>query len=138
MSADIMSQRPYLLRAMHEWITDSGQTPHIIVNALVEGVDVPRQHVLDGKIILNISYAAVQNLDLGNDWICFEARFAGTSHLVRVPVSTVLGIYARETNRGMVFSDQDTVAPENNADAGQGEKMETVPESGRPHLRIIK
>ncbi len=140
MSADIMSQRPYLLRAMHEWITDSGQTPHIIVNALVEGVDVPRPHVQDGKIILNINYAAVQNLDLGNDRICFEARFAGVSHLVQVPVSAVLGIYARETSRGMVFSDQDTAAPENsaNADAGQGDKMETATESGRPHLRIIK
>jgi stringent starvation protein B len=139
-SENVNSQRPYLLRAMHEWITDSGQTPHVVVDVMVDGVDVPRQHVQDGKIILNISYAAVQSLELGNDQISFEARFAGVPNLVSIPVSAVLGIYARETSRGMVFSDQDSTASENGTlqENGNGDKKSTAAEPGRPNLRVIK
>ncbi len=136
MSSEKTPQRPYLVRAMHEWMTDSGQTPHIVVNALIDEVHVPRQHVQDGKIILNISYTAVENLSLGNDEICFTARFAGAPYEVRVPISAVLGIYARESSQGMVFSDEATGAPDNQA--GAEKQAGPSGESGRPHLRVVK
>ena len=100
-------RRPYLLRALHEWISDSGETPHIVVDAAAEGVVVPRQYVKDGKIVLNVSFSATQALKLGNDAVSFEARFSGASFAVHVPVRAVLGIYARETGEGMVFSEAD-------------------------------
>ena len=106
-------QRPYLLRAMHAWITDNGQTPHVVVDATVDGVSVPSRHVRDGKIVLNLSHNAVSNLDIGNDRIVFDARFSGTSYSIHVPLRAILGIYSRETGRGMIFSDQESgVAPE--------------------------
>ena len=133
MSASTTSQRPYLLRAMHEWMTDNGQTPHLVVDASAPGVDVPEQHVAEGKIVLNISYAAVRNLELGNADISFEARFGGVPQRLLVPVSTVLGIYARETGRGMVFANEDQGDSE-------AESAEQTPPAGggRPNLKVIK
>lgn len=106
MQDDRIPQRPYLYRAMHEWMTDSGQTPHIAVDATADGVSVPREFVQDGRIVLNISYAATENLDLSRTGISFQARFAGKPFAVSVPASAVLAIYARETGEGMVFSSQ--------------------------------
>jgi stringent starvation protein B len=100
-----VSRRPYLLRAMHEWISDSGNTPHVIVDALRAGVEVPSAYIKDGKIVLNLSMTATQRLQLKNDGIEFDARFAGVAHHVRVPMVAVLGVYARETGEGMIFSD---------------------------------
>jgi stringent starvation protein B len=126
-------KRPYLLRAMHEWVSDSQHTPHVIVDAERPGVSVPRSFVKDGKIVLNLSLTATQNLSLGNEWIEFGARFAGTVHFIRVPIAAVLGIYARETGEGMVFSDQD-LGPEPPPAAAASE------EDGarRSHLKIVK
>ena len=81
-----LSRRPYLLRAMHEWVSDSGGTPHVIVDAERPGVQVPRAYVKEGKIVLNVSASATQRLALGNEWLEFDARFAGVVHHVRVPV----------------------------------------------------
>ncbi|MGB8327567.1 MAG: ClpXP protease specificity-enhancing factor [Steroidobacteraceae bacterium] len=106
-----LPKRPYLLRAMHGWMTDSGHTPHVIVDAGRAGVQVPRAHVKDGKIVLNLSASATQGLVIGTDAVEFNARFSGMVQHVRVPVGAVLGIYARETGEGMVFSDQD-IEPE--------------------------
>ena len=92
---------------MHQWMTDGGLTPHVIVDAERDGVEVPRAYVKDGKIVLNVSYDATQRLELGNDWLEFDARFAGVAHHVRVPLSAVLGVYARDSGEGMVFSEQD-------------------------------
>jgi stringent starvation protein B len=103
-------RRPYLLRAIHEWITDSLCTPHIVVDATVKGVEVPRQYVKDGKIVLNISWNATANLRLGNDELTFSGRFGGTSMSLVIPIQAVLAIYARETGQGMIFTDED--APE--------------------------
>jgi stringent starvation protein B len=86
-----------LLRAMHEWISDSNQTPHIVVDASMEGVEVPRQYVQGGKIILNVSSNATSMLSLGNDIVRFRARFGAATYDVSVPIGAVLGIYARET-----------------------------------------
>lgn len=94
-----ISRRPYLLRAMHEWITDNQQTPHIVVDATLAGVAVPQQFVQSGKIILNVSHSATNGLALGNDVVRFRARFGSVTHDVNVPVLAILGIYARETGR---------------------------------------
>jgi stringent starvation protein B len=100
------SRRPYLLRALHEWMTDNNQTPHIVVDAGMQGVEVPRQFVQDGKIVLNVSYSAAQGLGMTNHEITFNARFGGHSYHVVIPVLSVIGIYARETGQGMIFGDE--------------------------------
>ena len=128
-----LPKRPFLLRAMHQWIAECGHTPHVIVDAGREGAEVPRAYVKDGKIVLNLSEGATQRLRLGNDDIEFDARFAGVIHHVRFPVSAVLGIYARETGEGMVFSEQD-LGPEPPTRPTQAE------EGGarRPQLKVVK
>jgi len=125
-------KRPYLLRAMHEWVSASHHTPHIIVDAERPGVAVPRSYVKDGKIVLNLSVSATHNLSLGNEWIEFGARFAGVEQLIRVPIAAVLGIYARETGEGMVFSDQD-LGPEPPTPPASEE-----PGERRAHLKVVK
>jgi stringent starvation protein B len=130
----MLPKRPYLLRAMHEWIVECGNTPHVIVDAANERAEVPRAYVKDGKIVLNLSEGATQRLRLGNAEVEFDARFAGVVHHVRFPVSAVLGIYARETGEGMVFSEQD-LGPE-------PPKHPTPAEEGggnrRPQLKVVK
>lgn len=99
------SQRPYLLRAIHEWISDNGMTPHLLVDANASGVHVPPGTAKDGKVVLNIAERAVQQLSLGNEFITFGARFGGVAHEVFVPVDAVLAIYSRETGQGMALPD---------------------------------
>lgn len=106
-----LPRRPYLLRALHQWMSDSGMTPHVLVDTQIAGVDVPKAHVRDGRIVLNIGLAATRHLDLGNEWITFEARFAGVPRMVRIPVAAVLSIYARETGEGMAFPPEGELAP---------------------------
>jgi stringent starvation protein B len=105
------ARRPYLLRAIHEWITDSLCTPHIVVDAGISGVEVPRQFVQDGKIVLNVSWTATANLRMTSDDVSFSGRFGGTSMSVFVPIMAVLAIYARETGQGMIFTDDDAGPP---------------------------
>jgi stringent starvation protein B len=129
-----LPKRPFLLRAMHQWISESGHTPHVIVDAARDGAEVPKAYIKDGKIVLNLSEGATQRLHLGNDAIEFDARFAGVIHHVSFPVSAVLGIYARETGEGMVFSEQD-LGPEpptrpTPAEEGGGPR--------RPQLKVVK
>lgn len=126
------SKRPYLIRAMHEWMGDNGHTPHIVVDASVDGVNVPTEHVKDGKIILNISETAAHNLKLNNNAVSFRARFSGVPFDVWVPINSVLGIYARETGQGMIFSHDSEPADEG---AGQPEVEQT---RSRPHLKVVK
>jgi len=106
------SRRPYLLRAMYEWISDNGYTPHLIVDAQQTGVEVPTAYVKDGKIVLNLSSSATQHLQLRNDGVEFDARFSGVVHHVRVPIRAILGVYARETGEGMIFSEGEPETPE--------------------------
>ena len=106
------SRRPYLLRAMYEWISDSGYTPHLIVDAQQTGVEVPTAYVKDGKIVLNLSSSATNHLQLRNDGVEFDARFSGVVHHVRVPIRAILGVYARETGEGMIFSEGEPEAPQ--------------------------
>lgn len=127
-------RRPYLLRAMHEWMTDNGQTPHLVVDAAVAGVVVPRQYVRDGKIVLNVGYSATAGLVIKNDSIAFSARFGGVAFDVSLPVHAVLGIYARETGQGMIFAD-DEPAPE---PSGGPPKPTGGDEPRRPQLKVVK
>jgi stringent starvation protein B len=131
--SQLLPKRPYLLRAMHEWITDCGNTPHVIVDAGREGAEVPRAYVKDGKIVLNLSEGATQRLRMGADLVEFDARFAGIVHHVRFPVAAVLGIYARETGEGMVFSEQDLgpEPPSRPTPADEGAPR-------RPQLKVVK
>ena len=117
---------------MHEWMTDNGHTPHIVVDTAYDGVAVPEEHVKDGKIILNISESAAHNLKLTNDAVSFRARFAGVPFDVWAPVRAILGIYARETGQGMIFS-HDAEQPE---PPELKEDVESTP--SRPHLTIVK
>lgn len=123
------TSRPYLVRAIHEWILDNEMTPHLLVDIEGEGVDVPAQQGQNGKIVLNISPSAVEGLSLGNDAISFRARFGGIATEVYVPIDSVLAIYAKENGRGMVFSD-DGDEPEPGGDSRQ--------QSKRPSLKIVK
>ncbi|PXW17352.1 ClpXP protease specificity-enhancing factor [Paraburkholderia caballeronis] len=97
-----ISTKPYLLRALYEWCTDNGYTPHIAVR-VDNRTRVPRQFVRDGEIVLNISFEATSQLQMGNEQIEFHARFSGKSHKIEVPVANVLAIYARENGQGMAF-----------------------------------
>ena len=99
--AGMTSNRPYLIRALYDWLVDNGQTPYLLVNADYSGTVVPRQFVEDGRIILNIDPAAVSQLELGNEWISFSARFSGVSEDVLVPPAAVQGIYAKENGQGL-------------------------------------
>jgi stringent starvation protein B len=97
------SSRPYLIRAVHEWIVDNSLTPQVVVDAEFEGVQVPRQYVSDGRIVLNVSERAVRSLVIGNERIEFGARFGGVVFQVSVPVTAVQAVIARENGAGMSF-----------------------------------
>ena len=99
---DASSTRPYLLRALHEWCTDNGYTPYVAV-LVDDTVQVPQEYVKNGEIVLNVSYDATSGMKLGNEFIEFKARFAGTAREIIVPVNRVLAIYARENGQGMAF-----------------------------------
>lgn len=124
------SHRPYLLRALYEWIADNGMTPHLLVDAVRPGVQVPTHAVKDGKIVLNVAERAVTRLEMSNDVIRFSARFGGVSHPVSVPVGAVLAIYARETGQGMFFPEdalEDGALAGDEAAHDEGEEGTTPP-----------
>jgi stringent starvation protein B len=141
------SYRPYLLRALYEWISDNGMTPHLLVDATQPGVRVPAHTIKDGKVVLNIAARAVSHLDMDNDSVAFTARFGGVSHAVIVPVSAVLAVYARETGQGMALPDDSGMADSDAADASaEVPGDEPPPDDGdppppspkrAPHLRIV-
>ncbi len=123
--------RPYLIRAMYDWICDNGLTPHMAVDAHYPGTRVPQEFVRDGQIVLNLAPRAVQGLVAGNDEIIFSARFGGIPRNLIVPVGAVLAIYARENGQGMAFSADELPPPEPD-DNTPGD------DSGRPTLRVVK
>lgn len=124
------SNRPYLMRAIHEWIVDNSLTPHIIANSEAPGIEIPVQYAQDGKIVLNIAPSAVRNLELGNEWVSFNARFGGKPWQIAVPVSAVMAVYAKENGVGMAFQD----------DEPDGEPPDAPDDKkpARPNLRVIK
>lgn len=106
MTEQPISTRPYLLRAMHEWLSDNGQTPLVVVDANAAGISVPEGYVKDGRIVLNIDWSATRNLQMENEFLSFEARFGGIAHSVSVPLAAVQGIYGRESGQGMSFQNK--------------------------------
>ena len=141
------SHRPYLLRALAEWIADNDMTPHLLVDATQPGVQVPASAVKEGKVVLNIAQRAVSHLVIDNDGVSFSARFGGVSYPVSVPMSAVLAIYSRETGQGMALpedvgpgSEEDGVETADDA-ADTTPPDDTPPPSGGkrpPFLRVVK
>ncbi len=132
------SSRPYMIRAIYEWVVDNDCTPYILVDALQPGVEVPQQFVQDGQIVLNISPSAVVGLDVGNDELGFRGRFGGVAQQVRVPVTAVLGIYARENGQGMLFDADEPSAPPPEDGGSGAERPAAKPQPGRPSLKVVK
>ena len=128
------SNRPYLIRALYEWLVDNDLTPYLLVDANRDSVHVPTRYVEEGRIVLNVSPSAVRDLSLGNDLVAFEARFGGSAFSISLPPDAVLGVYARENGKGMLFPDE----------GGQEEPeppqpdQPTPPPGGRPSLKVVK
>ncbi|MFQ6574544.1 ClpXP protease specificity-enhancing factor [Pseudomonas sp. UM16] len=141
------SSRPYLVRALYEWIVDNDCTPHMLVNAEYPAVQVPQGFASDGQIVLNISPSAVRHLHMDNEAVSFEGRFGGVAHTLFVPAGAILGIYARENGQGMVFEleppvledddyeEDDGVEPDDDGPPAGGQPPRP---SGRPSLKVVK
>jgi stringent starvation protein B len=126
------SSRPYMMRALFEWIIANECTPYVLVNALAENVEVPQQYVKDGQIVLNISPVSVVNLEISNEMMSFNGRFGGMPTDVFVPISAVIGIYARENGQGMVF-EEDASDPMPPTDSPPPVSIER-----KPSLKVVK
>ena len=146
-SSRMTSHRPYLLRALNEWIADNGMTPHLLVDATQAGVQVPASAVKEGKVVLNIAERAVVRLMIGNDAVSFTARFGGVSQPVYVPISAVLAIYSRETGQGMALPEDVTHDADTGEESGDDAPAtdtppddHTPPPGGKrpPFLRVVK
>jgi stringent starvation protein B len=127
------SNRPYLVRAMYDWISDNGMTPFLLVDARMNGVRVPPSAIKDGQVVLNVAVRAVSELELGNEAIRFLARFAGVSQKVEVPLASVMAIYAQENGQGMMF-------PADNAPPAPPAPPtpESPPTKKGPQLRVVR
>jgi stringent starvation protein B len=145
-NSGMTSNRPYLLRAIYDWISDNGLTPYVLVDAGQPGVQVPTHVVKNGQVVLNLAMRAVAHLDLGNDRIAFQARFSGVSQSIVIPVQAVLALYAQENGQGMMFpADENDPLSANTAESGD-EANESPPtggdddrpKRGAPHLRVVK
>ncbi|WP_122523739.1 ClpXP protease specificity-enhancing factor [Pseudomonas viridiflava] len=136
------SSRPYLVRALYEWIVDNDCTPHMLVNAEYPSVQVPQGFANDGQIVLNVSPSAVRHLHMDNEAVSFEGRFGGVPHTLYVPVGAILGIYARENGQGMVFDLEPSFEEDEEIELDDGD--DTPPDSdpprptGRPSLKVVK
>jgi len=124
------SNRPYLLRALYEWIMDNGMTPHVLVDAEADGVDVPEHAVQKGKVVLNIASSATEHMQMDNEAIEFKARFSGKPYPIYIPMEAVIAIYARENGQGMMFAQDDDPEPPP-VDEPDGQPS-------RSHLKVVK
>ena len=128
------SSKPYLVRALYEWILDNDNTPYILVDTSNDQVSIPNGIASDGKVVLNLSPGAIQNLEMTNDFVSFSARFNGVAEQIFVPVPSMLAIYARENGEGMMFPDE-----EGNAGTGADSDLaKPASKSGVPTLKVIK
>lgn len=137
------SNRPYLIRALFEWILDNQMTPHLLVDATHPGAVVPRKFVEEGRIVLNIAPTAVKGLVMSNDVVSFSARFGGVASDVALPPAAILGIYARENGHGMIFPQEEGLESETPSDSpgrvrgGESDEKQGG-KPGRPALRVVK
>ena len=144
--SSIQPSRPYLLRALYEWVLDNDMTPHLAVDATIEGVQVPQQFVRDGQITLNIAPSAVQNLIMDDQGVSFNARFGGVPMNVYIPMAAVMAIFTRENSMGMGFGlEPGADVLQQQAEAGERSPEDEPPKppepprsGGRPSLRVVK
>ena len=159
--SQLTPRRPYLLRAVYEWLLDNQLTPHLVVDVTLPGVLVPMEYARDGQIVLNIAPRAVGNLELANDEVRFNARFGGVPRNVSVPMAAVLAVYARENGAGTMFEpeaayDEDVTSLNDEEELPDSETVMSVidgdkpdnhdddpddtppPRGGRPALRVVK
>jgi stringent starvation protein B len=130
-----VSTKPYLIRALHEWCSDHGYTPYLVVRVMGK-MQVPMEHVKNNEIVLDISYNATHNLSIGNDYISFSARFSGVSREILVPIGCVVSIFSRENGEGMGFEYE---GPSEAAETPEDGPEDTPPRpSGKPQLRVVK
>ena len=134
-TVSMTSNRPYLLRAMYDWISDNGLTPYILVDAAAPGVQVPKSAIKDGRVVLNVAARAVAQLELGQDRVSFVARFSGVSQSVEVPMASLLAIYAHENGQGMMFPAENQPPP--TAGPTTEDASSAAAKKGS-HLRVIK
>ena len=128
------SSKPYLVRALYEWILDNDNTPYILVDTSSDQVSIPNGIASDGKVVLNLAPSAIQNLEMTNDFVSFSARFNGAAEQIFVPVASMLAIYARENGEGMMFPDE-----EDSAGTGAGSDLTKPASKSRvPTLKVIK
>jgi stringent starvation protein B len=143
--AQLISTKPYMLRAMHEWCVDNNLTPHLVV-AVNSKTRVPMAYVKDGEIVLNINYGATRDLHMDNESVVFSARFGGVSQNIYVPMDAVKGIFARENGQGMFFELEELVADEEQNSGTKTTPAEDVLSEGpsknrnnkKPTLTIVK
>jgi stringent starvation protein B len=128
------SQKPYLIRAIYEWLVDNELTPYLLVSTEFEGVQVPDEYIHDGKIVLNIAPDAVRNFLADNDWISFSARFSGKAMELFIPIAAVQAIYGKENNEGMFFPDEEDSPPPKPTPKEDPSKST----KGKPSLSIVK
>ena len=140
----MFSTKPYFIRAVYEWCTDSGYTPYIKTR-VDENADVPLEYVDDGEVVLNIGPIAAHNVVIENDLIRFSARFDGVSRNIRIPINSVMGIFSRETGQGLIFSDneilENSMLDLSNIEDDSGQNLaesESSKKGKKPELRIVK
>jgi len=131
MEDNTISKKPYFIRAMFEWISDNGYTPHLLIDASFDNISIPRKFVEKERITLNISSSATRNLTIDSDIISFDARFDGKSMSVEFPPEAVINIYARETSEGMFFQ------PESDA-MKNGLNKKNVEKDKASHLKLVE
>ncbi len=141
------SNKPYLLRAIYEWLLDNEVTPYLIVNAQIENVVVPEEHINNGEIILNISPSAVQNLVMANDKVHFSARFSGQPRNIYLPIESIVAVFAKENGLGMSFVDMDDSTEFSSGDTVENVDEQTLVDekeiknkevTGKSHLKVVK
>ena len=131
MEDNTTSKKPYFIRAMFEWISDNGYTPHLLIDASFENMSIPRNFVQNERITLNISSSATRNLTIDSDLISFDARFEGKTMNIQLPYEAVINIFARETGEGMAFSSESDTA-------NRGLVKKSVKKDKTPHLKLVE
>lgn len=129
--------KPYLIRALYDWLLDNEVTPYILVDASQEQVMIPTGIATDGKVVLNLAPSAIQKFELNNDYLSFSARFGGVAQDIYCPIVAVLAIYARENGEGMMFPDEAEQTDLMKGTSIKGEKGKSK-KSSKPTLKIIK
>ncbi|MFT0770997.1 ClpXP protease specificity-enhancing factor [Psychrobacter aquimaris] len=142
-TTSITPTRPYMVRALYQWIEDNALTPYLMVDATADNVQIPTEHVQDGRIVLNIASRATGNMSMENDYIHFSARFGGVSQEIWVPLQAVLGIYAKENSQGMFFdpNEYDNYQPEDESTPMSNNSPAKAPKPKRDNkagLKVLK